>query len=97
MAYRRESFCGPAGDGWLSEQISKGLTNTLDWLELDVEDSCHTHDVDWEDGPNTVDDIKFALSIYKQVKEQSNPLLAGVLSFLGFIMVRSTAIVYKHF
>jgi hypothetical protein len=97
MTYKRESFCGPAGDGWLSEKLSELITMSLDWLEVDVEESCHNHDIDWEDGPSTVDDIKFALNVYTQVREQKNPALAGFLSFCGFCMVRATAIAYKHF
>lgn len=95
--YKRESFCGPSGDGWLSELLSKAITAALDWLEVDVEDSCHNHDVDWENGPDTVDDMRFAMNVYAQVREQKNPLLASILSFFGFLMVRATAIAYKHF
>lgn len=97
MAYKRTSFCGPASDGAISEFLSLSITKALDWLEIDLEDSCENHDIDWEDGPHTVDDMEFALSVYKQVKEQKNSFLAGILSLTGFILVRITAIVYKHF
>lgn len=95
MSYKRDSFCGPAGDGKLSELLSAGVSKTLDWFEIDLEESCHSHDINWDDGPHTVDDMKFAIGVYEQVKEQKNAFLAGIMSLVGFVLVRLTAIVYK--
>jgi len=97
MSYKRDSFCGPAGNGKMSELISGGITAILDWLEIDLEDECHRHDIDWEDGPSTLDDIRFGIGVYHAVKDQKNVFLAGFLSLAGFAMVRGTAIAYKHF
>ena len=97
MTYQRDSFCGPAGDGKLSELLSSGISAALDRLELDLEDACHTHDVDWNDGPKTVDDLKFAMNVYQQVREQKSPAWASVIALVGFELARATAIVYKHF
>lgn len=95
--FKRTNFCGPAGDGKISEFFSNLIDLCLIKLKLDLQDACENHDIDWEDGPNTVDDIKFALKVYESVKEQKNGFLAGIISFVGFIFVRVTAIIYKHF
>ncbi len=93
--HRRDSFCGPAGNGLISQALSRGITWALFRLGVNLEEACRSHDVDWNDGPNTVDDIRFALKVYESVKDQKGPLLAGVMSAVGFLLVRITAIVYK--
>jgi len=95
MNYKRSSFCGPAGDGVLSRLLSYLVATALSWLGVNLEKSCGAHDLDWDDGPNTVDDIGFALSVYQEIKQQKGPALAGVMSLVGFVLVRLTAIVYK--
>jgi hypothetical protein len=95
MAYKRTSFCGPSGDGPISEFLSLLIAWALKKLKIDVEESCEDHDIDWEDGPHTVDDMRFALNVYEEVRAQKGPFLAGIVSFIGFILVRLTAIVYK--
>lgn len=95
MTFKRDSFCGPAGDGFISEFISKVMSDSLDWLELDLEEACHNHDIDWDNGPNTRDDILFSLKVYDSVKKQKNAGWAWIVSLVGFVMVRCTAVVYK--
>lgn len=94
MTYKRENFCGPAGDGPISKFLSACLDKLLEWMKIDLDDECQNHDIDWDDGPDTVDDIEFALRVYKKVRKKS-ALLAALMSLSGFIMVRCTAIVYK--
>ncbi|TDI80632.1 MAG: hypothetical protein E2O80_06340 [Betaproteobacteria bacterium] len=93
--YRRESFCGPAGDGVISQFFSWMMGKVLKWMGLNFEKSCQNHDIDWDNGPNTKDDIKFALSVYEEAKEQQGSSVAWIASIFGFLLVRSTAIVYK--
>jgi len=93
--FKRDSFCGPAGDGFISEWLSKVVSESLDWLELDLEEACHNHDIDWDNGPNTRDDILFSLRVYDLVKEQKGAEWAWVVSLVGFVLVRCTAVVYK--
>ncbi len=93
--YRRESFCGPAGDGVISQFISWMIRKVLKWMRLNFEKSCQNHDINWNDGPNTRDDIEFALSVYDEVKYQKGASWAWIVSLIGFILVRCTALVYK--
>jgi hypothetical protein len=95
MQYKRESFCGPSGTGLISLTLSRLIAWSLLKLDVNLEKPCSSHDIDWDDGPNTTDDIRFALSVYSQVKKQKNPLLAGLMASSGFVLVRLTAIVYK--
>ena len=95
MTYKRDSFCGPAGDGFLSNLLSKMISETLDWFDLDLEEECHKHDVDWDDGPDTADDIFFAVGVYDAVKKQKGFFWACVFSSVGFVLVRSTAIIFR--
>lgn len=93
--YKRDSFCGPAGDGPISNFLSLVVDKSLNSLKLNLEKSCENHDIDWEDGPRTRDDINFALSVYDEAREQKGAAVAWFAALFGFIMVRSTAIVYK--
>lgn len=95
MSYKRTSFCGPAGDGWLSEFLSSCIEWCLLKLRIDLDEACENHDINWNDGPDTVDDIRFALDVYVEVRKRS-ALLAGIMSLIGFVLVRLTAIVYKQ-
>jgi len=71
------------------------MDKVLDWLELNFEKSCENHDIDWNDGPNTRDDIQFALNVYDEAKEQKGSGVAWIASIIGFMLVRITAIIYK--
>ena len=95
MKYKRTSFCGPAGDGVISQFLSFVIAKILEWLDLNFEKSCNTHDVDWDDGPNTRNDIQFALNVYDEVKEKKGASWAWFISLIGFLLVRCTAVVYK--
>ena len=92
--YKRESFCGPAGDGPLSKFLSFLIAKVLNWMKLDFEDECENHDINWDDGPDYVDDMQFSLDIYKKVRKKS-ALLALIMSLTGLVLVRCTALVYK--
>jgi len=92
--YKRTSFCGPAGDGFISEFLSVIIAWCLNGLNISLEGPCENHDVNWEDGPDTVDDIRFALDVYVEIRKKS-AFLAGIMALIGFILVRLTAIVYK--
>jgi hypothetical protein len=92
--YKRTSFCGPAGDGFISELLSALIAWSLSKLKVNLEGPCSNHDLNWDDGPDTVDDIRFALDVYVEIRKKS-ALLAGIMSLIGFILVRLTAIVYK--
>jgi len=94
MRYKRTSFCGPAGNGFISKVLSAAIAWCLDVLKINLEGPCSKHDVNWNDGPDTVDDMRFALDVYVEVRPIS-PLLAGIMALVGFILVRCTAIVYK--
>jgi hypothetical protein len=97
MKYKRTSFCGPAGDGFLSRFFLWLLKVILDFLKLNFEQECQKHDIDWSlknGGPNTVDDIEFALRVYKKAKK-THQRTAGIISFFAFIFVRITALIYK--
>ena len=82
--YKRDSFCGPAGDGPISNFLSLVVDKSLNFLKLNFEKSCENHDIDWE-----------ALSVYDEAREQKGAAVAWIAALFGFIMVRSTAIVYK--
>ena len=43
--YRRQSLCGPAGDGIISKAISALIVKVLDLLNLDFEKACENHDI----------------------------------------------------
>jgi hypothetical protein len=93
--YKRRSFCGPAGYGPISKFLSLVVNKCLDFLSLNFEKSCKNHDIDWDDGPKTIDDIRFALSVYSEAKEQKGAGIAWLAALIGFIVVILTAIVYK--
>lgn len=97
MEYKRVSFCGPAGNGLISNFLSALIVKILIFLKLNLEKSCENHDIDWTEGPKTSDDIKFALSIYNEAREQKGPTVAWIVALVGFFMVRGTAIFYKLF
>ncbi len=92
--YKRDSFCGPAGDGWLSKLLSAAITKILDWLKLYLDEECEDHDVDWDKGPSFLADLKFSMRVYKKVRKK-NALLALVVWFLALVFVRATALVYR--
>ena len=97
MNYKRTSFCGPAGNGKLSQALSYCIATTLKFFNIKIEKSCQRHDVNWEDGPDTVDDMQFALDVYKELTGAGrHGALAGFFSITGFLCVRLTAIAYKH-
>lgn len=96
-SYKRENFCGPAGDGPLSKFLSWGIKKILDFFNLKVQRSCKKHDINWEDGPKTVDDIRFAADVYEELTDDDrHEVLAAIVAIIGFFLVRCTAIVYKH-
>ena len=92
--YKRESFCGPAGDGFLSKFFSWLIKKILDWIGLDLDDECEDHDVDWRKGPSFLADLRFSMRVYKKVRKK-NALLALVVWFLALVFVRATAIIYR--
>jgi hypothetical protein len=94
--YKRDSFCGPAGNGKVSVIISLLMSWALRTFNIKIEKSCKNHDINWNDGPQTQDDIRFAADVYEELTEQDrHPFLAGIVCFIGFILVRLTAIAYK--
>ena len=93
--YRRQSFCGPVGDGIISKAISALIVKVLDLLNLDFEKACENHDINWNNGPNTRDDILFSLNVYDLAKSQKGAIIAWWVGLIGCIMFRITAIIYK--
>jgi len=103
--YKRENFCGPAGDGVVSKFFSNSIAWILEKLRFDFFHECRGHDFDWSDYPATADDLIFARKVYAKAKKDlrynwdlkyGKGLIAGLVAFTGFILVRGTAIVYKQ-
>jgi len=89
--------CGPFGDGFINRGLSWCIRKLLDWCGMNFEKSCKRHDHVWEPeygGPNTRDDIEFALNVYDEAKEQGS-YVPWIYSSVGFVLVRLTAFVYK--
>jgi len=89
--------CGPQNLGFLSRGLSWLVRTILDYFNLNFERSCARHDLVWSKkhgGPNTKDDIEFALNVYIQADEQYSKY-PWFWSLSGFILVRIGAIIYK--
>ena len=89
--------CGPYGKGIIARAISWCIRKLLEWFDLDFEIECERHDKVWTPeygGPNTRDDLEFALNVYESADHQGSEH-PWVWSLSGFISVRLTAFVYK--
>lgn len=97
----RDSFCGPAGNGFISRTISAIIAWVFKKLEINLERECKEHDKDYDwskGGPETVDDLEFAISCYRNLASHRNPWIkhtAGLWSMGICLGVRLTAVIYK--
>ena len=92
----RKDFCGPVGEGPFAQFLSKLVSDKP--FGIYIGDLCRNHDIDWADGPDTIDDLVFSYKVFRRFTrstEFKHKLLSLPVGLVAFTLVRITAVVYK--